>query len=338
VNRLAPRKDVTRHLLVAIGLVALAAVLWTTAQALVIAFGGVVLASVLLSLSTPLSRATGLPARWSLLVVVLVLAGIAVAFGWLFGNEVATQFSELQRKLPEAAAKFRDWLDGSPAGQALVRSAQRFGANSDALSKAGSVVSGVVGAAGNLLLIVFLAIYFAHAPTLYRNGAVRLVPVSRRAQVGRALDEAGVALRKWLVAQVIAMVAVGVLTGGALALMGVPLALLLGVLAGLLEFVPVIGPIVSAVPGVLLAFSKGPEMAVYVALVYTAVQQVESNVITPLVQRWAVKLPPVIGLLSILVCGLLFGVIGVVFAMPIAVVTMVMVRRLYVEDTLERKG
>ena len=128
------------------------------------------------------------------------------------------------------------------------------------------------------------------------------------------------------------------LTGSALAVLGMPLAMSLGVVAGILEFIPVIGPILAAVPGVLLAFSKGPEMALYVTLVYIAVQQIESNVITPLVQRWAVRLPPVIGLLAVVACGLLFGVLGVVFAMPIAVVVMVMVKKLYVEDTLERRA
>jgi predicted PurR-regulated permease PerM len=134
------------------------------------------------------------------------------------------------------------------------------------------------------------------------------------------------------------MIAVGAMTGTTLGLMGVPLALSLGVTAGIMEFIPVIGPILAAVPAVLLAFAKGPEMAFYVALVYIAVQQIESNIITPLVQRWAVKLPPVIGLLAIVACGLLFGVLGVVFAMPIAVVVMVLVKKLYVEDTLERRA
>jgi predicted PurR-regulated permease PerM len=120
--------------------------------------------------------------------------------------------------------------------------------------------------------------------------------------------------------------------------LGVPLALSLGVTAAILEFIPVIGPIVAAVPAILLAFSKGPEMAFYVTLIYIAVQQIESNIITPLVQRWAVRLPPVIGLLAIVACGLLFGVLGVVFAMPIAVVVMVLVKKLYVEDTLERNA
>lgn len=330
------QKHATRHMVVAIGLFALAAVIWTVADALAIAFGGIVLASVLLSLSRPLSRKTGLGKRWSLTIVVVGLLAIATALCLLFGNEVADEFRELQRRLPEAARKVAEWLGNSPAGKMAVDSIRHAGENTEALSQAGAMLGSVVGATGTLLLIVFLGIYFAADPELYRNGAVRLVTPARRPQVTRALDDAGAALRKWLVAQVIAMVAVGALTGVLLGIVGVPLALSLGVLAGVLEFVPVIGPILAAVPGVLLAFSLGPNTAFYVALIYVGVQQIESNVITPLVQRWASKLPPVIGLLAIVVCGLLFGVPGVIFAMPMAVVTMVLVKDLYVEDTLEK--
>lgn len=316
----------------------MAAIVWLVAEALIIAFGGIVLATVLLSLSRPLERRLHLGSRWSLLIVVIALLLVGTGFGWLFGNEVASEFRELQQRLPDAARTFVQWLQGSPAGRMIVDSVQQAGANTEALSQAGALVSSVAGATANLLLVLFLGIYFAADPELYRSGALRLVPLRRRGQVKRAFDDAGVALRKWLVAQIVAMVAVGVLTGVALGLVGVPLALSLGVLAGLLEFVPVIGPILAAVPGLLLAFSHGPNTVLYAAIIYVAVQQIESNLITPLVQRWAVKLPPVIGLLSIVACGLLFGVPGVIFAMPIAVVAMVLIKDLYVEDTLERNG
>lgn len=332
-----PKPNATRHILVAIVLLAVAGIVWSVADAVVIAFGGIVLGSVLLSLSLPLARVTGLTPRWSLAIVIVGLFATGVALSWLFGAEVAEEFSELQRQLPEAARKFEDWLRNTPAGRVVVDSVEQAGATTEALTRAGAVAAGAVGATGNLLLIIFLAIYFASDPTLYRDGAIRLIPPRRRPQVRRALDDASVALRKWLVAQAIAMTAVGLLTGTTLAIMGVPLALLLGLLAGLLEFVPVIGPIVAAIPGILLAFLSGPQMALYVTLAYIAVQQIESNVITPLAQRWAVRLPPVIGLLAIVVCGLLFGVLGVVFAIPIAVITMVFVKDLYVEDTLENK-
>lgn len=331
-------KNITRHIVVAVGVLGLAAAIWTVVDAVVITFGGIVMATVLLSLSIPLARITGIARRWSLLIVIAGLTSLTGLFCWLFGNEVAHEIAQFQTQLPEAVKKLTDWLNASPAGKIVVDAVKQSGANTEALTRASAVVTALLGATGNLLLIVFMGIYFASDPVLYRDGAVRLFPLARRAQVKRALDDAGVALRKWLVAQALAMVAVGTLTGVTLGLMGVPMALSLGVLAGLLEFIPVVGPILSAVPGVLLAFSMGPQMAFYVALVYVAVQQIESNVITPLVQRWAVKLPPVLGLFAIVACGLLFGVLGVIFAMPIAVVAMVLVKNLYVKDTLEGRA
>jgi predicted PurR-regulated permease PerM len=332
------KRDPTHLILVAVSLVAVATALWLVADAIVVAFGGIVLASVLLSMSTPLARVTGMPPKWSLMVVVAGLLGIAALLSWLFGNELARELAELQRRLPAAAAEFVAWLNQSAAGRIVVDAVKESGANAEAITQASAIVTAILAATANLLLIIFLAIYFASDPSLYSNGALRLAPPSRRLQLKQALDEAGLALRKWVVAQLIAMFAVGAMTGATLGLMGVPLALSLGVTAGIMEFIPVIGPILAAIPAVLLAFAKGPEMAFYVVLVYIAVQQIESNIITPLVQRWAVKLPPVIGLLAIVACGLLFGVLGVVFAMPIAVVVMVLVKKLYVEDTLERRA
>lgn len=333
----ASTRDITRHIIVAVAILGIAAIIWTIADAFVIAFGGVVIATVLLSLSRPLGRLTGLSRRWSLTIVIVGLTMLIALFCWLFGNEVAKEIGQYQQRLPEAWQKLEVWLKGSPAGALLVNAVKQAVAGSEMLNQASALLGGLLGAAGNLLLILFMGIYFASDPTLYRDGTVRLMPLARRPQVKRALDHAGVALRKWLVAQALAMVAVGTLTGVALGIMGVPLALSLGVLAGLLEFIPLVGPIVSAVPGILLAFSQGPQMAFYAAVVYVAVQQIESDIITPLVQRWAVKLPPVLGLLAVVICGLLFGLLGVIFAVPIAVVVWVLIKDLYVEDTLEHR-
>ena len=98
---------------------------------------------------------------------------------------------------------------------------------------------------------------------------------------------------------------------------------------------PVVGPIAAAIPAVLLAFAAGPQTAIYVMILYVAVQQIESNILTPLIQRWAVELPPVSALLSIVACGLVFGVMGVIVATQMAVAVMAMVQHLYIEDTLE---
>ena len=337
----APRarrdSDVTRYILIAIALVAVAAILWLIADALVLAFGAIVFAAVLRAVADPLARWTGWRERWAVMATVGALLVVLGLFSWLFGAQTVRQFDEMRERLPEATEKFRNWIERSPAGRMISESVAgmfegKESANGVALA-AGAIATGL----GHLLVIVFAGIYFALDPKLYRRGALRLLPPSRREQVGLALDDAGTALRKWLTAQLIVMAAVGTLTGIGLALIGVPLALSLGLLMGLLEFVPLIGPIAASIPGILLAFAKGPETALYATLVYIAVQQIESNLLTPLVQRWAVELAPVVALLSIVACGLLFGVLGMVFATPMAVVAMAMVQHLYVEDTLEHR-
>ena len=128
------------------------------------------------------------------------------------------------------------------------------------------------------------------------------------------------------------MATVGVLTALGLWLVGVPMAIPLGILSGILDFVPIVGPLVAAIPGILIAFSQGPQVAVYAALVYFAVQFLEGHLVIPLAQKWAVSLPPVLGLLSIVAFGLVFGFIGVLFAMPLTVVAVVLVKRLWVDN------
>jgi predicted PurR-regulated permease PerM len=241
----------------------------------------------------------------------------------------------MREQVPAAAEKFQKWIGESKLGQMAIDLLKQTSEGGASMANAGTALGATAGGIGTFLLILFAGVYLAADPMLYRNGALRLIPPVRRRQVGRALDDAGHALRKWLVAQIIVMVAVGLMCGVGLALLDVPLSLSLGLLAGLLEFIPVVGPILSAVPAVLLAFATGPQTALYVVMLYVAVQQIESNILTPVIQRWAVELPPVIALLSIVACGLLFGVMGVIFATPMAVVIMAMVQHLYVEDTLE---
>jgi predicted PurR-regulated permease PerM len=134
------------------------------------------------------------------------------------------------------------------------------------------------------------------------------------------------------------MTIVGVLTATGLAIAGVPLALALGVLAGLLDFIPVVGPVLAIVPGIVLALSVDPHTAAWAAAVYIAVQQLENHLIVPMAQRWSVNLPPAISVLSILTLGVLFGVMGVLFGMPLTVVAMVLIKKLYVEGALEGRA
>lgn len=331
----APNYSVTRQILVAIGLLALAVVLWRVSDVLVIAFGGIVLAALIRALSAPLAHRTGWRDRWCVLVVVIALLLFFAGLGWLFGQQAANQASQLQQQLPKALNKAAAAIEQTDTGRAMIHSIQTSAADSKTLSNVGIAATAALHGILDVILVLFLSVYFALDVRLYRDGVLRMVPPPHRSRLRRVLDDAGVALQKWLLGQAVAMITVGVLVGCGLALVGVPLAFALGVVASLFEFVPVVGPIIFSIPGLLLAFAQGPSTTLYAFIVYLVVQQFEGNVLIPLLQRWAVELPPVVGLLAIVAGGLLLGIPGIIFATPLAVVAMRLVKHLYVEDALE---
>ncbi|HTL67310.1 MAG TPA: AI-2E family transporter [Lacunisphaera sp.] len=332
---LPPTRRATRYILCAIALTALAVIIWRISAVVVVAFGGIVGAAVLRGLALPLARRTGWSEKWTITGVIFGLLALFILVGWLFGHQAADQFTEFQRLLPVALHDLRDKLQHSELGQALLRMIRQAPADAHALNNVGLAAGSLVGGLTDAMLVFFLAIYFAYTPHDYLEGVLRLLPPATRPPVRSALEKAGGALRQWLLAQLCAMAIIGILVTVALALLHTPLALLLGFVAALLEFVPVLGPVLFTIPGVLVAFTQSPDRALYVLVAYVVVQQIESNILIPLLQRWAVRLPPALTLLSVVIGGLLFGPVGVVFATPLAVVVQSLATTLYVEDTLE---
>lgn len=326
---------VTRQIILALVLVTLAVIIWRVADVLMIGFGGIVLAALLRGLAMPLAAKFGIRVRWAVLLVVAVLGVLACAMTWSFGQLVTREVTELGQQLPAAMQKLQATLERTDTGRALVLSIRQSTGDSKMLSSIGGAATVFVGGLVDFILILFLSIYFAVDSRMYRDCAVRLLPPRWHVRVRLAMDDAGDALQRWLLGQALAMITVGFLIGIGLAIVGVPLAFALGVLAAIFEFVPVLGPILFSIPGLLLAFTKGPETMLYAFIVYLVVQQFEGNILIPLLQRWVVKLPPVVGLLAIFGGGALLGVTGIIFATPLAVVAMRLVKHLYVEDTLE---
>jgi predicted PurR-regulated permease PerM len=184
------------------------------------------------------------------------------------------------------------------------------------------------------LLVIVGGIYLAAQPKLYRSGLLKLFPAGSRDRIDQALDDCWTALRLWLAGRLVSMVFIGLLTGVGLWLIGIPGALALGIVAFILEFVPFVGPIIAAVPALVLALAFDPVKALWVALLYLGIQQLEGNVIEPIVQQRAVDLPPALLLFAIVAGALVFGPTGVIFAAPLTVVLFVLVKRLYVREAL----
>ena len=302
---------------------------------LLMLFGAVIVAVALRALAQPLGDRLRMPPRLAV-GVATALAVIGIVLGsWLVGDRLLEQFDDLARKLPAALTKLVGWARERAIGEALWKVWR--GTNADDVPWASLAVAATstLSAVGAIGLVLVVGLYLAGDPAMYREGVVRLVPPAFRPRVDDALVASGHALSRWLLGQGISMVFVGTATAIGLSLLGLPLALTLGLLAGALAFIPFFGPIASGVLAVLLAFMQGPEQALYAAGLCVLIQQIEGNLLMPLVQRWAVALPPVLGITAAVIFGLLFGLPGVILASPLMVVAVVLVRKLYVEDVLE---
>jgi predicted PurR-regulated permease PerM len=321
------------RVLIALGIATGFFLVWKLADVLMLAFAGVLLATLLRTAANALSQHTRAPSTVALVTVVVAIAALLTGAAWLAGAPLTGQLNELWAQLPGALEKLRSWI-GAFGGGALSLDAFNALDPKEAVTRATSVIAITFGALGNTVIVLFLAIYLALDPALYVRGVLDLVPKDKRARVRDALESSGHALRQWLWGQLVAMVVVGVLTGVGLWLLGVPFALSLGFIAGLLEFIPFVGPVLSAIPGIVLGFTLGPEKALYVALLYFGIQQIEGTLLMPLIQRWAVSLPPALGVIAVVVFGLLFGIMGVLFATPLMVVVLILVRKLYVEAAI----
>jgi predicted PurR-regulated permease PerM len=192
------------------------------------------------------------------------------------------------------------------------------------------VVDGLVG----LVIVIFTGLYLAAYPQPYIRGILRMFPLSRRHRIGEVLYASGYTLRWWLYGQLLAMAVVGVTMGVGLAIIGVPLAFALGVVAGLFEFIPTIGPMLGLLPALLLALTSGGTMALWVLGLYSVVQTFEAYLLTPLVQQRVVHLPPVVTIIAQVFFAWTFGPLGLLIAVPLVAVIMVIVQMLYVEDFL----
>ncbi|HYH18856.1 MAG TPA: AI-2E family transporter [Azospirillum sp.] len=327
----------TSRLLVAIALIAMALFLWKLVDVLLLAFAAILLATLLRALTGWIDKHSPLSSGWALAGAVLLVLAILGASGWLFGREVSAQVEQITQLVPQAWEKVRGYLQDYSWGRAALEHVESMdvGAVSGGIvGSARSVLMTTLGIVGNVLLVAAGGIYLAAQPCLYRDGIVALVPRNAEDRTREALDAAGHGLRQWLKGQLISMTIIGVLTTAGLWVLGVPSALALGLLAGLSEFVPLVGPIASAIPALLVASAEGVSTVLYVLGLYIVVQQIESNLIMPMVERKLVSLPPALTLFAVVAFGVLFGVLGVLFATPLAVVAFILVRKLYVQDAL----
>lgn len=347
VNRASHNdRNYIRRVFLAIGLSAAAVVLlfvfWYAASVFLLVFAGILFAIFLRSLADAIGRYTPLSSGWSLALVILFLAGLIGVGSWFLAADIATQMDELIQKLPETTRQIENRLGQYAWGRSLLdqvpQMPEGLTQRTGLLSKATGFFSTTFGMLANFFIVLIIGLYLAADPGVYRNGFVRLLPPEGRGRAGEVLSRLGHILWWWLIGRMIAMAVIGLLTTIGLSIIGVPLALALGLLAGVLNFIPYIGPILSIVPPLLMTLTQGPTQILYVVLLYLLIQGVESYLLTPLVDRRTVRLPPALGLTAQVLFGILFGLPGVILASPLTAAILVVVNMLYIEDMLGDAG
>lgn len=327
-----------------VGVAAVAVVLlmaaWTISDVLLLLFGSVLFSLGLSGAAEWVSERTRLSRGWALGAVFLGLIALAGILMWTVAGRVAEQVSTLTEALPAAAAEFSDKLRQHEWGRQIldrISNWQEGAGRRDIFSRATGVFSSGLGLIANLVVLLFGTLYFAASPGEYRKGLISLIPPAHRERVDAALCETSTILRAWLLGKLAVMTFVGVVTTAGLALLGVPLAFALGLIAAILDFVPNFGPIVAFIPAGLMALAVDPMLALWTALLYLGIQQSESFLVTPLVQRKVADLMPAAIIFGQIAFGVLFGVLGLLFAEALVATAQVLIRRLYI-DVIEEKA
>ncbi len=313
-------------------------ILWTIGDVFLLVFAAVVLAIGLDGLAVWLADKTPLRRGWTLLMVSIAIVAVLVGLSWSLAPQVAAQFAELWEQLVALGEDAAAWItDGglpTEIAAGMEDGEQILGIANDMIAFVASFGLTTFAAVTSLLVMIVLAAFLAADPALYRRGLLRLVPPRRRPLIAETLGAVAHALRWWFLAQLASMAVLGVSIGAGLYVIGIDLWLGLAVLTALLTFVPYLGPVIAGIPTVAIGFAEGTQTGLIVLVFFLVVQNIESNVIVPLIYHKAIHLAPAVTIAAQVLLGLVFGLAGFILAAPVTVLGMVLVQKLYVEAVL----
>jgi predicted PurR-regulated permease PerM len=354
-NRLQDRKDLAWAISVGgIGVVAFAALLvfaWYFAATLFLIFAGMLFGVALNAMTNKLGRVVRMPHWLRLTIVCLVLAGLLSGVVFLGGTTIKQQVVALSDTIKSQLVNVKDFLDrngidtgyfglGSSGAQTGSSTpAAQSGAATHALpspgeiaSSGGAIVSqtlrlllGTVSAVGNFFIVLFLGLTFAAQPGVYRKGLLYLLPARHRAGAAVIVDRIGETLERWLLAQIVTMTVVFLVTWIGLAVIGIPSALILGIQAGLLTFIPTVGALIGGLIVVLASLASGWVAAASAFVLFLGVHALESYILTPIIQRQALEIPPATLFAFQIMLGVVFGIWGLALALPLMAVAKVII-------------
>ncbi len=263
----------------------------------------------------------------SIIGTLLLIAGLF----WLIGAKVQAQITELTDTLPRTIDNAKQQLNQNPIGQKIVNNVSSPGSMKKAQGVIAKFFQTTFGVFGDIYVILFLGIFFTVSPKVYKEGIVKLVPENGKQKADDVLNKLGDNLKKWLKGKLFAMLVVFILTAAGLLIIGMPMWLVLALIAGVLNFIPNFGPLIALIPALLVALMQGPTTAAIVAGLYIAIQVAESNFITPMVQQKLINIPPALIIMAQLLIAPLTGGWGLVLATPLMVILIVLVQELYIK-------
>lgn len=317
---------------IVVALASLPPLAWYLRDFLLVLVGSFLVATLLELVSEPLMRWCRLSEAIALAIAGVIVLLVVAGCGYLFGTQLTSELQDVFRRADAATKTISQELQHSQIGSTMLSHIE--GGSFSLTEFAGSFVKLSAHLIEATIFTLAAGVYLAAQPAIYRRGVSQLFPLARRAAVEETIEDVGRALRLWLLGQAIQMCLIGVITTAAVWLIGLPSPLALGAIAGLAEFIPYLGPILSAIPAVLVAMTGGLYPALWTIIAYVIIHQLEGNLIVPLVQRRMVFIPPAVLLLSIVVVTEIFGMVGIIFAAPITVIAFVAVKKVYVRDNL----
>jgi predicted PurR-regulated permease PerM len=300
-------------------------------------FAGIMLAVLLNFIGMQFMHIRWVPHWLAITLALIILTIVVVLIIMMVVPLLAEKMEDFVSQLEKSILKLKIWLKGNEGGRFLLM--QIFGmedkeTNGELWTRVTTIFSTTVGALTGLVIVIIVGIFLAYSPGLYKSGFLHLVPVNLRDRAVEVITEMGIILRWWLLGQLISMTVLLISTWIMLALLKVPMAPLLALLTGLLTFIPYLGPLIALVPIILMAYLESPLLAIYVFILYMLIQNMEANVLMPIIFHRTVHIPPAIGVISQILFGSLMGFLGFVLAIPLTAVILQFVKMVYVEDVL----
>ncbi len=303
---------------------------------LLMVLAGCMIAVYFHGLADMIQRKTGMNRTLAMAISVIGSFALLAVLLWFMGTKIQVQIQELSNSLPHTISTARAKLAETPIGKKILDYFSDDDNSNKLMVTASHFFSTSFGVLGNLYVILLLSSFFTANPNMYKDGIILLVPKPKKELASCVIDRTSLALKGWLKSTMLSIVLITIMLTIGLSLFGIPVALILALIAGLLKIVPNFGSFIAMIPGVLLALTISTNTAIGVALLYIVSQTVVSSIITPIVQKRMINLPPALTIIAQVIMGTLSGGLGIILAVPLLSIIMILVDELYVKP-LERE-